>query len=80
MSLPSEHHARDRSFLLLPALISVAYVLLHMLTAWRYGYFRDALYYLACSRHLAWGYVDHPPLIVFIAWIVRHTLGTSPRL
>jgi hypothetical protein len=27
---------------------------------------------------LAWGYVDHPPLIVFIAWIVRHTLGTSP--
>jgi len=63
--------------LLLPALIAVAYVLLHMLTAWRYGYFRDALYYLACSRHLAWGYVDHPPLIVFIAWIVRHTLGTS---
>jgi 4-amino-4-deoxy-L-arabinose transferase-like glycosyltransferase len=23
------------------------------------------------------GYVDHPPLIVLIAWVTRHTLGTS---
>jgi 4-amino-4-deoxy-L-arabinose transferase-like glycosyltransferase len=46
-------------------------------TSTRYGYFRDALYYLACSEHLDWGYVDHPPLIVLIAWVTRHTLGTS---
>jgi len=50
-----------------------------MLTATRYGYFRDAFYYLACSEHLDWGYVDQPPLIVLIAWIARHTLGTSLR-
>ena len=25
-------------------------------------YFRDEFYYLACSRRLAWGFVDHPPL------------------
>ena len=43
----------------------------------RYGYFRDALYYLACSEHLAFGYVDLPPLFPFIAWFARHTLGTS---
>jgi dolichyl-phosphate-mannose-protein mannosyltransferase len=43
----------------------------------RYGYFRDALYYLACADHLAFGYVDLPPLFPFIAWIARHTLGTS---
>ena len=42
-----------------------------------YGYFRDALYYLACGEHLDWGYVDQPPLIALIAWITRHTLGTS---
>jgi hypothetical protein len=34
-----------------------------MVTATRYGYFRDAFYYLACSEHLAWGYVDQPPLV-----------------
>ena len=48
-----------------------------MATATRYGYFRDALYYLACANHLAFGYVDQPPLFPFIAWIARHTLGTS---
>ncbi len=43
----------------------------------RYGYFVDALYYLACSRHLSWGYVDQPPLIALITWIVRVTLEQS---
>ncbi|HWR51410.1 MAG TPA: glycosyltransferase family 39 protein, partial [Bryobacteraceae bacterium] len=42
-----------------------------------YGYFRDELYYLACSEHLSWGYVDQPPLVAAITWLVRHTLGTS---
>jgi dolichyl-phosphate-mannose-protein mannosyltransferase len=48
-----------------------------MLTSTRYDYFRDALYYLACSHHLAFGYVDLPPLFPFVAFIARHTLGTS---
>ncbi|MDQ6624783.1 MAG: glycosyltransferase family 39 protein, partial [Verrucomicrobiota bacterium] len=34
----------------------------------RYGYFRDELYFIACSRHLASGYVDMAPLC---AWILR---------
>jgi Dolichyl-phosphate-mannose-protein mannosyltransferase len=62
-----------------PALIAMVYVALHMATASRYGYFRDALYYLACAEHMDWGYVDHPPLIVAIAWIARHFMGTSLR-
>ena len=57
--------------------IAAIYFLLHMLTATRYGYFRDALYYLACSEHLDWGYVDQPPLIAALGWVARHTLGTS---
>ena len=27
-----------------------------------WGYFRDEFYYIACGRHLAWGYVDHGPV------------------
>lgn len=42
-----------------------------------YGFFRDELYYLACGEHLAWGYVDQPPLIALIAWIERHAAGSS---
>jgi len=50
-------------------LLGAAAVLLQMATNGRYGYFRDELYYLACSEHLDAGYVDQPPLIAFIAWI-----------
>jgi|SRR5271165_2958137 len=60
-----------------PLTIAIGYFVLHLVTSTRYGYFRDALYYLACSEHLDWGYVDHPPLIVLIAWVTRHTLGSS---
>ena len=58
-------------------IIAVVYFALHLATSTRYGYFRDALYYLACSEHLAFGYVDQPPLIAWLGWIARHTLGTS---
>lgn len=43
----------------------------------RYGYFGDELYFLAAGEHLAWGYVDFPPLIAFVAWLLRHTTGVS---
>lgn len=42
-----------------------------------YGIFRDELYYLACSRHLAWGYVEFPPLIAVLTRAVTATLGDS---
>ena len=42
-----------------------------------YGYFRDELYYLACGEHPAWGYVDQPPMIGWMAWLLQHTIGTS---
>ncbi len=42
-----------------------------------YGYFRDELYYIACSHHLAFGYVDQPPLSIAILWINRMLLGDS---
>ena len=42
-----------------------------------YGFFRDELYYMACGEHLAWGYIDQPPLIAFVAWLARHLFGPS---
>jgi hypothetical protein len=42
-----------------------------------YGYFRDELYYIACSKHLAAGYVDHPPFSVFLLAFGRLLIGDS---
>jgi len=58
-------------------IVSAAIFILLMAVAPRYGYFRDELYYLACGEHPAWGYVDQPPLICWLAWFLRHSIGTS---
>lgn len=57
--------------------IAAASFLAHILTASRYGYFRDELYYLDCARHLAFGYVNQPPMIALITWLTVHTIGSS---
>src|SRR5438128_12533244 len=55
--------------------IAALKLIFHLLTANRYGIFRDELYYLACGEHLDWGYVDQPPLIALVAWMARHLFG-----
>jgi hypothetical protein len=57
--------------------IAAAKLLFHLVTAARYGIFRDEMYYLACAQRLAWGYVDHPPMTVFLGWLARHLFGES---
>ena len=42
-----------------------------------YGIFRDEFYYLACSKHLAAGYVDQPPLAMFLLAASRALFGVS---
>ncbi|HTJ86811.1 MAG TPA: hypothetical protein VL349_06095, partial [Terriglobales bacterium] len=59
--------------------IAVAKLLFHIYFNNRYGYFRDEFDYIACARHLAWGYVDQPPLVPFLARISGEVLGYSLR-
>ncbi len=60
-------------------ILALANFLLHLYFNNRYGYFRDEFDYMACGDHLAWGYVDHPPLIPFLIKISRLVLGDSLR-
>jgi len=58
-------------------LLALIKLLVHLLTAENYGYFRDELYYIAASEHLSLGYVDFPPFVALVTAIVRATLGDS---
>lgn len=59
------------------SVIALVKLLLHLYAGRHYGYFVDELYYLACAQHLDWGYVDQPPLIALVTWVVRLVLGDS---
>src|SRR5437773_5463913 len=57
--------------------LSAVALLVHLLTNGRYGYFRDELYYIACARHLDFGYVDQPPLSILLLRLSQLLLGDS---
>ena len=61
------------------ALLSLAKLAVHLGTNLfgGYGIFRDELYYIACSQHMAWGYVDQPPFSIAALWLNRHLFGDS---
>jgi len=67
----------DRTDWFLLGIPALAAIILHLITINEFGYFRDEFYYLACTDHLAFGYVDQPPLSIFILKLVRMIMGDS---
>src|SRR5436189_5645017 len=57
--------------------LALVALIVHLLTIHRYGYFRDELYYIACARHLDFGYVDLAPLSAFLLRIELIFFGSS---
>ena len=68
---------RLRDALAVPLVFAALKLLLHALAYSNFGYFRDELYYIACSDHLAWGYVDQPPLSIALLALNRALFGDS---
>src|SRR5436305_6124876 len=60
-------------------LLAACKLVLHLATTGHFGYsfFVDELYFLACSEHLSWGFVDMPPLFPAITALLRTVLGDS---
>jgi hypothetical protein len=59
------------------ALIAAVAFAVEMAVGARYGYARDELYFLAAGRHLAFGYVDQPPLTPLLARISAAVTGNT---
>jgi hypothetical protein len=75
-SLAQPDRAADR----VPALawvIAAAFVAFELAISGRYGFMQDELYFIVASHHLAFGYVDQPPLAPLLTRITD-ILGVSP--
>ncbi|HEX2997236.1 MAG TPA: glycosyltransferase family 39 protein [Anaerolineales bacterium] len=57
--------------------LAIGLLVLHTLTNNQYGFHRDELNFLDDGRHLAWGYVDCPPLAPVIARLSLVLFGKS---
>jgi hypothetical protein len=78
----ARHQAGSRRLTASPDLFALIKLAVHVAAnLWEahigYGYFRDEFYYIACGRHLAWGYVDHGPIVAVQARISELVFGKS---
>jgi hypothetical protein len=53
-------------------------IAIHLATNGTLGFHIDELYYLACGRHPAFGYVDFPPIVPLLARFETGLLGVTP--
>ncbi|MGB6679889.1 MAG: glycosyltransferase, partial [Candidatus Bathyarchaeia archaeon] len=60
-----------------PLFVAALMLVLQLVTACNYGIFGDELYFIACSEHLDFGYVDHPPLAALLTLLSRIFFGSS---
>src|SRR5512133_1494374 len=58
-------------------LLATMSMVLHFLVLKGYGFFRDEFYFVACSKHLAFGFVDQPPLAPLLLAGMRLLFGDS---
>ncbi len=57
--------------------IATAFVVVEIAVSGRYGFMQDELYFVEAGRHLAFGYVDQPPLSPLLTR-VTDLIGVSP--
>ena len=66
--MQSQDQSEKNNLLRVIFFIAILNLIIFLITQafFSYGIFRDELYYLACANRIQFGYVDHPPLSIFL--------------
>lgn len=70
-------HSREVRIAILCASAFTLLIHLYVNLFTAYGIFRDEFYYLACTNHLSAGYVDQPPLSIYLLALMKWIAGES---
>lgn len=78
-TIETQEGGPSRNDIILVLFFAAGALLMHLLVNafGGYGIFRDEYYYIACSKRLAAGYVDHPPLAMWLLAASRAVFGES---
>jgi Dolichyl-phosphate-mannose-protein mannosyltransferase len=57
--------------------LAVFYVVIHLVYSYNLEYHRDELLYFSLGQHPAFGYATVPPMIGWIAWLMKSLFGYS---
>jgi Dolichyl-phosphate-mannose-protein mannosyltransferase len=74
---PQTPVARSDRVPVLAWVIGAVFVAVELAVSGRYGFLQDELYFIVAGRHLAFGYVDQPPLAPLLTRITD-IIGVSP--
>ena len=58
-------------------LLGILFIIIQLVTGPNYPIFRDELYYIDCANHPAFGYVDQPPLSIWLLTVWKFIFGDS---
>ena len=74
-----ENQPPKNNLLNLIFLIASLNLIIYLITLafFAYGLFRDELYYLACTNRIQLGYVDHPPLSIYVLSVWKSLFGDA---
>jgi hypothetical protein len=77
--MKTEIQSEKNNLLSVILFIAILNLLIYLITQtfFAYGLFRDELYYLACANRIQLGYVDHPPLSIYILAVWKSLFGDT---
>lgn len=77
--MQSQNHTEKNNLISVIFFIAILNLIIYLITQafFAYGIFRDELYYLACANRIQLGYVDHPPLSIYILSVWKSLFGDA---